>query len=80
MNGNAKDVQKLSTQMYLATILENAQKALKDLDDFQSRHSDPSPDDELDAYAECVSEFRLITSSLKQFVEGHKKAAKAGNK
>ena len=44
MNENAKDVQKLSTQMYLTTILENAQKALKELDDFQSRHSDPSPD------------------------------------
>ena len=58
------------TKRELATLnnfAENARLALTHLDDFQEESKDDTA--KLDAYIECVSELRLVVSSLEDFLK-----------
>ena len=57
----------------LHCMLCDAQKAIKDLDDFQSVDSISDAETELDAYAECVSNLRVVVEKLEELVKEKEK-------
>lgn len=50
-------------------IAMNARKALNELDEFEDSDRSDDTDYMLDAYAECVSEFRLAIGALEDFLK-----------